>query len=80
MRREKDSRARLAADRAMLYGTLRDAWRTSWWKAIFYVKAAWSYYRVVRALGSSSFRFRETQEEVDGITVLQLLQEKAEAG
>ncbi len=74
---KEDSRARLVVDRVMLHGTLRDAWKTSWWRSIFYVKAAWGYYRMVRTLGAASFRFRRTQEEVDAVTVEQLLQEKA---
>lgn len=71
-RGEPDSTARLQADRRFLYGMLRDAWRTSWWKAIFYVKAAWIYYRAVRAAGQPVFKIREPDEEV---TVERLLKE-----
>lgn len=74
---EEDSRARKKADRAFLWGMVKDAWRTSWWKAPFYMVLAWTYYKAVRKLGVAAFTFRETQEEVDGVTVAQLMKEAA---
>lgn len=71
----EDSRARLLADRAFLRGMIDSAWSASWWKRPLYVMLAWRYYFAVRRFGASAFTFRETQQEIEELTLDKLMEE-----